>query len=102
MRIRVEFSDPAIADFDRILDHLLRHGVADGEARIEEIIAGAEVLSHSPHIGRPVGNDERELVIGRGSHGYVALYTYAQAANAVFILAVRAQREGGYAGDEDR
>lgn len=41
--------------------------------------------------------DERELLIGRGSHGYVALYRYIPLIDTALILAVRAQREAGYA-----
>ena len=51
-------------------------------------------------IGRPVGKERNELVIGRGSRGYVALYQYVSMVDTVFVLAVRAQREGGYARHE--
>jgi hypothetical protein len=36
----------------------------------------------------------RELVIGRDARGYVALYRYVGTAGAVFVLAIRGQREG--------
>ena len=35
----------------------------------------------------------RELVIGHGSHGYVALYQFVPEIDVVFVLAIRAQRE---------
>lgn len=38
-----------------------------------------------------------ELVIGRDSHGYVALYCYVAAIDTVFVLAIRSQREAGHA-----
>ena len=38
-----------------------------------------------------------ELVIGRDSHGYVALYRYVAAIDTVFVLAIRSQREAGLA-----
>jgi toxin ParE1/3/4 len=38
-----------------------------------------------------------ELVIGRGSRGYVALYRYVPEIDTVFVLAVRSQREAGCA-----
>lgn len=47
-------------------------------------------------IGRPVHTDKRELVIGRRSHGYVALYRYVVEIDTVFVLALRSQREAGY------
>ena len=55
-----------------------------------------DVLPHNPLIGRPVTNRKRELVIGRKSHGYVALYQYVDEIDTVFVLAVRVQREAGY------
>jgi hypothetical protein len=36
-------------------------------------------------------------VIGRRSHGYVALYRYVVEVDTIFVLAVRSQREAGYA-----
>lgn len=84
-------------DFDRILDHLARHRVANPDQRIREIIEALDVLEHSPMIGRPVANGKRELVIGRRSHGYVALYRYIAEVDIAFVLALRSQREAGYA-----
>ena len=48
-------------------------------------------------IGRPTSPDMRELVIGRRSHGFVALYRYVPDLDIVFVLALRSQREAGYA-----
>ncbi len=39
---------------------------------------------------------KRELVIGRGSRGYVALYRSVPEVDTVFLLAIRNQREAGY------
>jgi len=38
----------------------------------------------------------RELVIGRGAVGYMALYRYVAGIDTVFVLVIRAQREAGY------
>ena len=65
--------------------------------RIREIIKAINVLDHNPLIGCPVSNGKCELVIGRRSHGYVALYRHVAEIDIVFILAVRSQREAGYA-----
>ncbi|MFB1030945.1 MAG: type II toxin-antitoxin system RelE/ParE family toxin [Thauera sp.] len=56
-----------------------------------------EVLVQNPLIGRLVANAKRELVIGRRSHGYVALYRDVPEIDTVFVLAIRSQREAGYA-----
>ena len=43
-----------------------------------------------------VKGGKRELVVGQGSHGYVALYRYVPDIDTVLVLAVRNQREAGY------
>jgi toxin ParE1/3/4 len=93
----IELAAEVGEDFERILDHLARYQVENAGQRIQEIIEALNVLEHNPMIGRPVANDKRELVIGRRSHGYVALYRYVAAMDSVFVLAIRSQREVGYA-----
>ena len=83
-------------DFDRILEHLQRFDVEKPSARIDEIVSGISVLEHNPLIGRPLANELRGLVIGRGTHGYIALYRYVPEIDTVFLLAIRSQREAGY------
>lgn len=84
-------------DLQRIVDHLQQHDIDHAQARGAEIISAIHVLADNPLIGRPVGKGKRELVIGREAHGYVALYQYATPVDTVFVLAIRAQRESGYA-----
>ena len=92
----VELAPRALRDFDRFLGHLVRYELDDAHSRIQEIIQAIQVLAHSPLIGRPVKGGKRELVIGRGSHGYIALYRFVARADTVFVLAIRSQRESGY------
>lgn len=94
---RIELAPEIGDDFDRILDHLQRHEVTDAAARIQEILQAIDVLAHNPLIGRPTRADMQELVIGRRSRGYVALYRYIPEIDTVFVLAIRSQREAGYA-----
>ena len=93
---RVEVAPQVGDDFDRILDHLAQHDVENAPARIREIIQAFDVLETNPLIGRPAPANKRELIIGRRSRGYVALYRYVPEIDTVFILAVRSQREAGY------
>jgi toxin ParE1/3/4 len=93
---RVEIAPEVVNDFDRIFDHLAEQDPAHSAARIGEIIQAIDVLEANPLIGRPAAGGKRELIIGRGSRGYVALYRYVVELDAVFVLAVRGQREGGY------
>lgn len=93
---RVELAPELAEDFDRILDHLASHAVENPGARIGEIVAALDILEQNPLIGRPAADAKRELVIGRRSHGYVALYRYVPEMDTVFVLAIRSQREAGY------
>ena len=95
-RPRIELAAGVGDGLERILTHLLEHDVADPAARIEEILAVIDILRRSPEIGRPISSGLRELVLGRGSRGYVAFYWFQKESNIVFVLAVRGRRETGY------
>ena len=93
---RIELAPEVLVDFDRFVDHMAGFQVADAPARIGELLQAIQILAHSPLIGRMVKDGKRELVIGRGSRGYVALYRYVAALDTVFLPAARSQREAGY------
>ena len=93
---RVELIPGVFDDLERILDHLTKCDVADAPDRIAEMLHAIDVLATNPQIGRPARGARRELVIGTGSRGYVALYEYLSELDAVFVLAVRSQKEAGY------
>ena len=56
------------------------------------------LLETAPDIGRPFPDmpELRELVIAFGDSGYVALYRHEPAADAVYVLTFRHQKEAGY------
>lgn len=93
---RIELAPEVLLDIERILQHLDRYEVEQPEARIAQIVDAIDVLRASPLIGRPTRAGKQELVIGRGSRGYVVLYRYIESVDTVFILAVRSQRESGF------
>ena len=93
---RIELAAQVADDFDRILEHLAQYEVVVAAARIDQIIQAINVLESNPLLGRPARNDMRELIIGRQSRGYVALYRYVPEVDTVFVLAIRSQREAGY------
>ena len=101
MASRVEFAPEVAGDLDRILDHLLQHQAVEAPSRIADIIKAFDVLEPNPLIGRPVGAGFNELVIGRRARGYVALYRYVAEIDTVFVLAIREQKEAGYAREQD-
>ncbi|MFO3704570.1 type II toxin-antitoxin system RelE/ParE family toxin [Xanthomonas codiaei] len=96
---RVEFLPSVNEDLRRIIGHLEQHEAAHIQERLGEIVSASDVLTNNPLIGRLTHNDLRELVIGQGARGYIALYQYVAALDTVFVLAIRAQRETGYARD---
>ena len=72
---------------------------SEAAARAGQVIAARLLaLQTTPDMGRPFDGEEalRELVIGFGSSGYVALYRHDPADDAVYVLALRHQREAGY------
>jgi len=93
---RIELAPEARENFGRILDHLDQYLVDNPAARIHEIVEAVGVLETNPLIGRPAENGKWELVIGRRTHGYVALYRYLAEIDTVCVLAIRAQREAGF------
>jgi len=97
---RVEFLPDVYEDLQRVVSHLEQHEAGHVQDRLGELVSASDVLTDNPLIGRPTRGDMRELVIGRGSRGYVALYRYVAAVDTVFVLGIRAQREAGYARDE--
>ena len=93
----VRYSERALAHLDRLTEFLTG---TDAEAAAETaaiIVDAIEVLRRHPEIGRPGGDDFRELIISRGRTGYVALYRHDERDDMVIVLAIRHQREAGYA-----
>jgi plasmid stabilization system protein ParE len=93
---QIELAEEIAEDFERIVDHLLAYEVSDASDRLDEILNALDVLERNPLIGRLLRNELRELVIGRRSRGYVALYRYVPELETVFVLAIRSQQESGY------
>ncbi len=92
----IYFANEVGADVQRILAHLREHAAMDGATRMAGLIAAIDVLAANPLIGRRCADGCRELVIGRGTRGYIALYSYDEAKDLVRILAIRSQKEAGY------
>lgn len=93
---RIELAPEVLEDFERFLAHWDHASDAATARRLRDILDAIDVLTYSPLIGRPVRGGLRELVIGRGNRGYIALYRYVPDIDVVFVLALRAQRESGF------
>jgi len=94
---RIELAPEVLDDFDRFFDHITELGAAtDASQRISDLVSALDILARSPLIGRKVKGGNRELVIGRSSRGYVALYRFLPDMDTIFVLALRSQRESDY------
>lgn len=91
----VVYTLQALDDLDRLEDFLLEVDAPAARKTIPLIISAVETLRLHPNIGRRRGGPMRELVISRGSTGYIALYHYHEIRNVVTVLAIRHQREVG-------
>ncbi len=97
---RLIYSSQALRDLERLSNFLLDSDPRAAGATLDLIEEAVLVLGRHPLIGRPVESGLHELVISRGRSGYVALYSFEQAHDAVLILAIRHQREAGYPATE--
>ena len=95
---RIVLAPQIQADIDRIFSFLFEHAADSAADRVAAIVAAIDVLESSPRIGRPTDGGKRELIISTGASGYIALYQYVPELDTVFVLAIRSQREAGYAG----
>lgn len=93
------YDERALEDFERLADFLAAEDPSAADATAALIQHALAVLTAHPLIGRPVAGDLRELVISRGSTGYLALYDYRPDIDRVIVHAIRHQREAGF--DDD-
>lgn len=93
---RLVYTRQALTDIERVVDFLLQADPSSALQTYDLIESALLVLKKHPLIGRPVEHGLRELVISRGTTGYLALYRYYEVRDEVMVLAVRHQREAGY------
>lgn len=94
---RITYAPAAILDLERLQAFVAEHEPGAALAAAGAIVEAVSVLERHPLIGRPAEAGMRELVISRGNTGYVALYDWLEPIDTVLILALRHQREAGYA-----
>lgn len=95
---RVIITRPARRGLERCRYFLLDKHPQAAKRASETIRRQLGALGHAPEIGRKYTRrpELRELIIGFGVSGYVALYRYNSKDDAVYILAFRHQKEAGY------
>ena len=94
---RLVLAPGALRDIDRLTEFLIEQDARAAVATARILIDGLGILKQHPLIGREAEAGLRELVISRGRSGYVALYRFDVATDTALVLAIRHQREGGYA-----
>ena len=93
---KLSYSEGALADLERLTGFPIDNDPVAAAETLELIEEAVNLLIRHPLVGRPVEYELRELVISRGSTGYLALYSLEEDQDAVLILAIRHQREAGY------
>ncbi len=96
----VKFAPGAVRDLARLRTFLQHKNPIASQKASATIIQLIQILEQHPQIGRPVNEMEpgyRELIIGFGHYGYVALYRLED--DAVIVVAIRHQLEAGYRSD---
>jgi addiction module RelE/StbE family toxin len=99
---RLIYSAQALTDLERLVDFLVESDPAAALKTVRLIEEAVTLLRNHPLLGHPAEEGMRELIISRGQTGYIALYSFEAAHDAVLILAVRHQREVGYAQGDDQ
>ncbi|MCX8004533.1 MAG: type II toxin-antitoxin system RelE/ParE family toxin [Burkholderiaceae bacterium] len=93
---QVVLSEPALDDLGRLRQFLLDTVPERAEIITTSVLDALNLLAAHPRIGRRSSGELRELVIGQGKTGYLALYVYDEMRDVVRILRLRHQREAGY------
>ena len=94
---RLIYSSRAFNALDRLTDFLMDTDPVAASQTVELLAEAVTILKRHPLIGRPVDDHLRGLVISRGKTGYIALYRYEAELDTAWLLAIRHQRESGFA-----
>jgi plasmid stabilization system protein ParE len=94
----VTITDNAGDGIRRCTLFLLERSVPAAKKAAEVIKERLSVLASMPDYGTPYPLDTelRQITIPFGDSGYIALYLHDKAADTVYVLAFRHQKEEGY------
>ena len=92
----VGLSPRALEDLERLAEFLLEEEPTAAAGTAALIMGGLRALADHPLLGRPAAGVLRELVISRGRTGYIALYTFDEQRDLVWVQHIRHQREAGF------
>ncbi len=95
--IRLEYSQAALADINRLVSFLINNNISVALETFDIIDDAIQVLKRHPDIGRITNTaGKRELIISRGRTGYIAIYEFDKLTEVVVILAIKHQRENEF------
>lgn len=93
---QVIFTQRAYRDLERLRDFLEAKSPAAAKRAAQAIFKSIQRLEMQPKMGRPaddIGEDYRELIIGFGDSGYLAIYRCE--GEQVIVVAIQHQKELG-------
>jgi plasmid stabilization system protein ParE len=95
---RIIITEGASTGLERCRQFLAAKSPLSAKRAAQAILRQLTLLGTNPHIGRPLDAlpELRELLIGFGDSGYVALYQFDDVTNTLYLLAFRHQKEAGY------
>ena len=95
---QVRLSQRAQADLSRLYAFIASKNIGAAQRAVLAIREAFVPLRHAPTIGRLVedSNELREIVIDFGASGYLVLYRFEPALDAVTVLAIKHQSEDDY------
>lgn len=94
---RVEVTERALRDLERLFDFIAEEDPVRARKQLLSVRRAFELLADHPLLGRESEEGRRELILSRGRYGYIAKYRWYPGDDVVLVLAVRHQREAGYA-----
>ena len=94
---RVIYSQRASQDLIRLYQFLAEKNPAAALRAITTIRDSIDALQSMPKMGRPIEHGLREWIIDFSSSGYVALYDLNEITDELVVVAIKHQREDGYA-----
>ena len=94
---RIEVTERALRDLERLFDFIAEEDPVRARKQLVSVRRAFELLADHPLLGREAEEGRRELILSRGRYGYIAKYRWLAAEDVILILAVRHQREAGYA-----
>lgn len=93
---RVEITERAFADLERLFDFIANEDPLRARSQLQSVHKALQLLADHQLLGRAAENGRRELILSRGRYGYIAKYRWLMADDVVLVLAVRHQLEAGY------